>query len=51
MEYSGYIVVDRTTGNIVGGYPRPGDAGDYTRLGEVGRLDSSLYSIVRLDKD
>jgi hypothetical protein len=49
MEYSGYIVVDKTTGNVVGGYPRPGDANDYTRLGDVGRLNASLYDIIRVE--
>ena len=33
MNYEGYIVVDRDTGAIVGGYPRPGTAAYHTRPG------------------
>jgi hypothetical protein len=34
MKYEGHIVIDKYTGAIIGGYPRPGEAHHYTRLGE-----------------
>lgn len=51
MNYHGYIVVDRETGAIVGGYPRPGTAAYHTRLGEwdgTGPL-ASHYEVIKVE--
>jgi hypothetical protein len=52
MKYEGYIVIDRYTGAIIGGYPRPGEAQHYTRLGEwTGEEGATLASsiVVRVE--
>lgn len=50
MNYEGYIVINNSTGAVVGGYPRPGDAHHYTRLGDfTGLVDMSGYTVVRVE--
>lgn len=43
MRYEGLVVVDLTTGEVVGGYPHAGRAAHHTRLGMFYSDDEQDY--------
>jgi hypothetical protein len=50
MNYRGYIVINNDTGNIIGAYPRAGQAPHYTRLGDWdGEGDLEGCTVVFID--